>query len=44
MVPITIFFYGMIVGLLFGFAFAIAFDEIRLKRIMRDLKKEENKK
>ena len=36
----TIFLYGMIIGLFFGFAFAIALDEIRLKRIMRALKKE----
>ena len=33
----------MIIGLFFGFAFAIALDEIRLKRIMRELKKEERK-
>ena len=44
MEPIGVFFDGIIIGLLFGFAFAIALDEIRLKRIMRELKKEGGKK
>ena len=40
MEPIAIFLYGMVFGLVFGFAFAAALDEIKLKRIMRELKKE----
>jgi len=36
----VVFLYGMIIGLFFGFAFAMALDEIRLKRIMKALKKE----
>jgi len=40
MEPTATFFYGMMIGLFFGFAFAISLDEIRLKRIIRELKKE----
>ena len=44
MEPMTLFLYGMAFGLLFGFAIGIALDEVRLKRIMRELKKEGDKK
>ena len=36
--------YGLSLGVFFGFAFAIALDEVRLKRIMKSLKEENPKK
>ena len=41
---LSIFLYGIAVGWLFGFAFAVTFDEIRLKRVMKGLKNEKSKK
>jgi len=37
---LTVFLYGMIIGLVFGFAFALVLVEIQLRRIMKALKKE----
>lgn len=42
MEPTIMFLWGFGVGAFFGFAFAIALDEKRLKRIMRVLKKEKD--
>jgi hypothetical protein len=36
-----LFFYGMIFGLIFGFGFAMAMEEVRILRIMRKLTKGE---